>query len=74
MLQEQNPKIELAPPPTDLPLVVTPIGDEPNDPKDDLDLYVRNKGKGNKNKTADVLSSTSSSSSTTELYMDSELT
>uniref|UniRef100_A0A182TS11 Major facilitator superfamily associated domain-containing protein n=1 Tax=Anopheles melas TaxID=34690 RepID=A0A182TS11_9DIPT len=69
LLQEQNPKIELAPPPTDLPLVVTPIGDEPNDPKDDLDLYVRNKGKGNKNKTADVLS-TSSSSSTTELYMD----
>nr|XP_040234679.2 uncharacterized protein LOC120956925 isoform X1 [Anopheles coluzzii] len=73
LLQEQNPKIELAPPPTDLPLVVTPIGDEPNDPKDDLDLYVRNKGKGNKNKTADVLSSTSSSSSTTELYMDKSL-
>ncbi|XP_040171229.1 uncharacterized protein LOC120904868 isoform X1 [Anopheles arabiensis] len=72
LLQEQNPKIELAPPPTDLPLVVTPIGDEPNDPKDDLDLYVRNKGKGNKNKTADVLS-TSSSSSTTELYMDKSL-
>ncbi|XP_049284993.1 uncharacterized protein LOC125764620 isoform X1 [Anopheles funestus] len=69
LLQEQNPKIELAPPPTDLPLVVTPIGDEPNDPKDDLDLYVWNKGKGNKNKTADVLS-TSSSSSTTELYQD----
>uniref|UniRef100_A0A182LXW2 Major facilitator superfamily associated domain-containing protein n=1 Tax=Anopheles culicifacies TaxID=139723 RepID=A0A182LXW2_9DIPT len=72
LLQEQNPKIELAPPPTDLPLVVTPIGDEPNDPKDDLDLYVRNKGKGNKNKTADVLS-TSSSSSTTELYIDKSL-
>ncbi|XP_050076887.1 uncharacterized protein LOC126564028 isoform X1 [Anopheles maculipalpis] len=69
LLQEQNPKIELAPPPTDLPLVVTPIGVEPNDPKDDLDLYVQNKGKGNKNKTADVLS-TSSSSSTTELYID----
>uniref|UniRef100_A0A182R1S5 MFS_1_like domain-containing protein n=1 Tax=Anopheles funestus TaxID=62324 RepID=A0A182R1S5_ANOFN len=72
LLQEQNPKIELAPPPTDLPLVVTPIGDEPNDPKDDLDLYVWNKGKGNKNKTADVLS-TSSSSSTTELYQDKSL-
>uniref|UniRef100_A0A182S683 Major facilitator superfamily associated domain-containing protein n=1 Tax=Anopheles maculatus TaxID=74869 RepID=A0A182S683_9DIPT len=70
LLQEQNPKIELAPPPTDLPLVVTPLGVEPNDPKDDLDLYVQNKGKGNKNKTADVLS-TSSSSSTTELYIDS---
>uniref|UniRef100_A0A182Y645 Major facilitator superfamily associated domain-containing protein n=1 Tax=Anopheles stephensi TaxID=30069 RepID=A0A182Y645_ANOST len=72
LLQEQNPKIELAPPPTDLPLVVTPIGVEPNDPKDDLDLYVQNKGKGNKNKTADVLS-TSSSSSTTELYIDKSL-
>ncbi|XP_052894312.1 uncharacterized protein LOC128301736 [Anopheles moucheti] len=72
LLQEQNPKIELAPPPTDLPLVVTPIGDEPNDPKDDLGLYVQNKGKGNKNKTADVLS-TSSSSSTTELYIDKSL-
>uniref|UniRef100_A0A182PUW1 Major facilitator superfamily associated domain-containing protein n=1 Tax=Anopheles epiroticus TaxID=199890 RepID=A0A182PUW1_9DIPT len=72
LLLEQNPKIELAPPPTDLPLVVTPIGDEPNDPKDDLDLSVRNKGKANKNKTADVLS-TSSSSSTTELYMDKSL-
>uniref|UniRef100_A0A182K8S1 Major facilitator superfamily associated domain-containing protein n=1 Tax=Anopheles christyi TaxID=43041 RepID=A0A182K8S1_9DIPT len=69
LLQEQNPKIELAPPPTDLPLVVTPLGDEANDPKDDLGLYVRNKGKGNKNNTADVLS-TSSSSSTTEQYMD----
>uniref|UniRef100_A0A182QCI2 Major facilitator superfamily associated domain-containing protein n=1 Tax=Anopheles farauti TaxID=69004 RepID=A0A182QCI2_9DIPT len=78
LLQEQNPKIELAPPPTDLPLVVTPNGDEPNDPKDDLDLFVRNKGK-NKNKTADVLSTTSSissstsSSSTTELYIDKSL-
>ncbi|XP_053672952.1 uncharacterized protein LOC128723258 [Anopheles nili] len=73
LLQEQNPKIELAPPPTDLPLAVTPNSDEPNDTKDDLDLFVRNKGPGkHKNKTADVLSTTSgSSSSTTEQYIDS---
>ncbi|XP_058056912.1 uncharacterized protein LOC131208268 isoform X2 [Anopheles bellator] len=70
LLLEQNPKIEIAPPPTDLPLVVTPNSVDANDPKDDLDLFVRKGPRKGANKTNDVLSS---SSSTTELYIDKSI-
>ncbi|XP_050086556.1 uncharacterized protein LOC126571790 isoform X2 [Anopheles aquasalis] len=83
LLLEQNPKIEIAPPPTDLPLVVTQNSADTNDPKDDLDLFVRKGPNKSKNKTQDVLSggggtsttssSTSSISSTTELYIDKSI-
>ncbi|XP_035775658.1 uncharacterized protein LOC118457866 isoform X1 [Anopheles albimanus] len=82
LLLEQNPKIEIAPPPTDLPLVVTQNSADTNDPKDDLDLFVRKGPNKSKNKTQDVLStggtsttssSTSSISSTTELYLDKSI-
>uniref|UniRef100_A0A182IT32 Major facilitator superfamily associated domain-containing protein n=1 Tax=Anopheles atroparvus TaxID=41427 RepID=A0A182IT32_ANOAO len=73
LLLEQNPKIEQAPLPTDIPLVVTPNGDAADDPKDDLDLFVQNKNK-NKHPPGDVLSTSAStssaSSSTTEPYRD----
>lgn len=73
LLLEQNPLIEQAPLPTDIPLVVTPNGDAVNDPKDDLDLFVQNKNK-NKHTPGDVLSTSTSTSSavpsTTEPYRD----
>ncbi|XP_055639140.1 uncharacterized protein LOC129777095 isoform X2 [Toxorhynchites rutilus septentrionalis] len=66
LLLEQNPKIELVSPPTFAPVMTTSdVGD-----KDDLELFI-NKKINRKNKTLDVLSSYSSS--TTESYIDKQI-
>lgn len=66
LLLEQNPKIEVVPPPTFAPILPpSDVGE-----KDDLELFI-NKKINRKNKTSDVLSSVSSS--TTEAYIDSEI-
>lgn len=65
LLLEQNPKIEVVPPPTFAPILPpSDVGEQ-----DDLELFI-NKKINRKNKTFDVLSSVSSS--TTESYLDSE--
>ncbi|XP_053695421.1 uncharacterized protein LOC128742947 [Sabethes cyaneus] len=68
LLLEQNPKIEVVPPPTFAPILPpVDVGD-----KDDLALVI-NKKISRKNKTADVLSSSTISPSTTEPYLDRQI-
>ncbi|XP_021700566.1 uncharacterized protein LOC5566438 isoform X2 [Aedes aegypti] len=66
LLLEQNPKIEVVPPPTFAPILPpSDVGEQ-----DDLELFI-NKKINRKNKTFDVLSSVSSS--TTESYLDKHI-
>lgn len=66
LLHEQNPKIEVVPPPTFAPILPpSDVGE-----KDDLPLLI-NKPANRKNRTGDVLNSYSSS--TTEPYIDKQI-
>uniref|UniRef100_U5EED9 Putative transporter n=1 Tax=Corethrella appendiculata TaxID=1370023 RepID=U5EED9_9DIPT len=67
ILNEQNPKIEIVPPPTRAPTIKKLATPSDNGDKDDLNFQIKTKNKF-KNRTNDVLSS--SSSTTTEYYSE----
>ncbi|XP_058819544.1 uncharacterized protein LOC131682227 isoform X1 [Topomyia yanbarensis] len=68
LLLEQNPKIEIVPPPTFSPILApVDVGD-----KDDLELIV-NKKITKKNRTLEAVSSSTYSPSTTEAYLDRQI-
>jgi hypothetical protein len=64
LLLEQNPKIEIAPPPTNAPIRLPPNKNE----IDDLNFHLKKKIIA-KNRTADVLSSTTDSSFQDGVYI-----
>ncbi|XP_055593474.1 uncharacterized protein LOC129744793 isoform X2 [Uranotaenia lowii] len=67
LLLEQDPKIEIVPPPTFAPILPPAVGDVAGD---EMELYI-NKKINRKNKTS--LDISLSSSSTTELYLDKQI-